>query len=302
MGDIVTAAAVMAGLGFFFGTVLALAYRFLAVDEDPRVEIVEGLLPGSNCGACGEPGCRALAEKLVAGDVAPAKCTVSSPEGLATLADFLGVEAGEEEKRVARLHCAGGLGRALQVAAYEGTESCRAAHLVAGGGLECSWGCLGLGDCEVACTFDAIAFNPLRLPVVSVERCTACGDCVEACPRDLFTLQPVSHHLVVQCRAPLAAEAARRVCRVVCDACGRCAQDAPGDLVRMEGNLPVVDYAGGGPATQEIVERCPTGAIRWVEGQQLTDLPAPENVGFDLVVAARAADGARNDLRGGAHG
>ena len=272
MSEILTAAAIMGGLGLAFGAVLAFAHRFLRVEEDPRLERVVELLPGSNCGACGEPGCRALAEKLVGGTVAPSKCTVSSRLQIEAIAEFLGVEAGEEVKRVARLHCAGGLGRALQVARYEGFPSCRAAHLVGGGGLECTWGCLGLGDCEVACTFDAIVMNALRLPAVDVEACTACGDCVDACPRDLFDLMPVTHRLIVQCRAPLAADEARRLCKVACDACGRCAQDAAPGLIRMVGNLPVVDYTAGGPAAPEATWRCPTGAIQWVEGEQFAEL------------------------------
>ncbi len=279
MTNLLTAAAIMAGLGLFFGTVLALAYRFLRVEEDPRLDLVEEMLPGSNCGACGEPGCRGLAEKLVAGEVQPAKCTVSSPEGLVSIAEFLGVDAGEEEKRVARLHCAGGLGRALQVAAYEGYESCRAAHQVGGGGRECSWGGLGRADCREACDFDAIAMNALALPVVDVEKCTACGDCVDACPRDLFRIEPLGHNLIVQCSAPLAADEARRICKVVCDACGRCAQDAAGGLIHMENNLPVVDYSAGGPAAPEATWRCPTGAIQWVVGGQFADDPAHQAPG-----------------------
>ena len=271
MSPILTAAAIMGGLGLFFGTVLAVAYRFLRVPEDPRVGLVEDLLPGSNCGACGEPGCRALAEKLVGKVVAPSKCTVSSPEGIEAIANLLGVEAGSEEKRVARLHCAGGVGRARQIAAYRGEPSCRAAHLVAGGGQECTWGCLGLADCEVSCDFDAISMNSLSLPVVDVDKCTACGDCVDACPRDLFEILPLSHALIVQCKAPLAAEEARALCTVACDACARCAQDAAPGLIRMENNLPVVDYGAGGPAEPDATFRCPTGAIRWVTGNQFPD-------------------------------
>jgi len=147
---------------------------------------------------------------------------------------------------------------------------------VGGGGLECSWGCLGLGDCEVACTFDAIDMNILRLPQVDVDACTACGDCVDACPRDLFDIQPIDRHLIVQCSAPLAAEEARRVCKVVCDACGRCAQDSPPGLIEMKNNLPVIDYSAGGPARPDATFRCPTGAIRWVEREQFVELgPAP---------------------------
>ena len=275
MNEITTSAMIMGGVGLFFGAALAVAFKFLRVDEDPRVELVEGLLPGSNCGACGEPGCRALAEKLVAADLAPSKCTVSSPEGIDRIAELLGVDAGKTEKRVARLHCAGGKGSSLQIAAYQGHESCRGAHLVAGGGKECTWGCLGLADCEVSCTFDAIRMNNELLPVVDVDKCTACGDCVAACPRDLFEILPLSHRLIVQCKAPLAADEARAICKVVCDACGRCAQDAAPGLITMVNNLPVVDYAAGGPASPEATLRCPTGAIQWVPGEQFTTEAEP---------------------------
>ncbi len=268
MQTILQAALIMGGLGAFFGLVLAVAHRLLRVEEDPRIDAVEEMLPGSNCGACGEPGCRAFAEKVVGGERAPSGCTVSSPGELEAIASFLGVDAGEQEKIVARLHCAGGLGRARELADYEGFESCRAAHLVAAGGRRCVWGCLGLADCERACDFDAIDMNADRLPVVDVDRCTACGDCVEVCPRDLFELMPVGHHLIVQCSAPVAAEEARAMCTVACDACGRCAQDAAEGLIEMRDNLPVVDYARGGPARPEATARCPTGAIRWVEGRQ----------------------------------
>jgi len=275
MSTILLAAAIMGGLGAFFGLVLAVANRFLKVDEDPRIDTVEELLPGSNCGACGEPGCRAFAERVVAGNAAPSGCTVSSPSGIESIAEFLGVEAGEQEKRVARLHCAGGLGRARDLADYEGFESCRAAHLVAAGGKKCIWGCLGLADCAEACTFDAIHMNDDRLPVVDVDKCTACNDCVVVCPRDLFELLPISHHLIVQCSAPVAAEEARAMCSVACDACGRCAQDAAPGLIEMRDNLPIVDYARGGPATPDATVRCPTRAIQWVVGQQF---PSPRVV------------------------
>lgn len=268
MGHIAIAAGIMAGLGLFFAVVIAVAYRFLRVPEDPRLEVVEGMLPGSNCGACGQPGCHAFAEKLIDGAEPPSRCTVSSSESIDEIAAFLGVDPGAQEKRVARLHCAGGRAQAKQIAEYEGFESCRAATVVSGGGKGCSWGCLGLGDCERVCTFDAIAMNANGLPVVSEDLCTACGDCVEECPRDLFEILPVSHALLVQCSALLAGDEARAVCRVACDACGKCALDAAPGLIRMVNNLPVVDYAAGGPARPDATYRCPTGAIQWIKGGQ----------------------------------
>ncbi len=260
----------MAGLGTFFGASLAVANRFLRVEEDPRLDVIEEMLPGSNCGACGEAGCRAFAEKLIESVRAPSACTVSSQDGVEAIAAFLGVDPGKQEKRVARLHCAGGLGLARQIAEYEGHVSCRAAHVLGGGGKGCVWGCMGLDDCMVACTFDAIHMNDLKLPVVDIEKCTACGDCVDACPRDLFEILPLSHALIVQCNAPLEGDEARAICQVACDACGRCAQDAAPGLIQMRNNLPVVDYGAGGPAAPEATYRCPTGAIQWVEGEQFT--------------------------------
>lgn len=260
MSSILTAASIMGGLGASLAAVLAVAYRRLKVEEDPRIDEVEAMLPKSNCGACGQPGCRAFAEKLVLGELPPARCSVSSPDAVAAIAGWLGVDAGEAEKRVARLHCAGGRSHAVQGAVYSGFESCRAATLVSGGGKVCAWGCLGLADCELACSFGAIHMDEERLPVVDPARCTACGDCVRACPKGLFEVLPLAKALLVQCKAPLAGEAATAVCRVACDACGRCAADAP-DLIHLVNNLPVIDYASALPQGPEATRRCPTGAI-----------------------------------------
>jgi len=273
IGSLATGALILGGLGLLFGVILAVAHRLLKVEEDPRLEQVEDLLPGSNCGACGEPGCRAFAERLVASDRAPSGCTVSSPEGIVALASFLGVEAGQAHKRVARLHCAGGLGRARQMADYEGYESCAGAALSGGGGKSCAWGCLGLADCDRACTFSAITMSADRLPVVDVHLCTACGDCVQACPKDLFEILPLDMPLLVQCKTPLASDAARALCTVACDACGRCAQDAPQGLITMQNNLPVVAQDLVQLATPVPTVRCPTGAIRWVPIAQFQDRP-----------------------------
>lgn len=280
MSSYFIAPAIMTGLGFSFALILAVAYRYLRVAEDPRIEETETLLPGSNCGACGEPGCRAFAEKLVAGQTSPGHCTVASPEIVDAVAALLDVDPGGRERRIARLHCAGGKAQAYQIAEYRGFESCRAASVVSGGGKGCAWGCLGLADCQVVCGFAAIEMNANGLPVVDPITCTACGDCVDACPRDLFELVPESHHLFVQCSTPLAGDIALSLCTAACDACGRCAADAAPGLVRMEDNRPSVDYSAGGPARPEATFRCPTGAIQWVSGKQFQEpMRAPARSG-----------------------
>ena len=226
MNSLLVAPAIMVGIGLFFGTVLAIAQRFLKVDEDPRIEATNELLPGTNCGACGQPGCLPFAEKLVTGEVDPGECTVSTDENIEQIAEYLQVDAGRAEKLVARLRCNGGHLQANQIAEYRGFEGCRAASIVSGGGKGCAWGCLGLADCEAACTFDAIHMNANGLPQVDTEKCRACPDCVAACPRDLFELVPLSQKLYVQCNIPLAGIAATQLCSTACDACGKCVADA----------------------------------------------------------------------------
>ncbi len=255
MNSLLVAPAIMVGIGLLFGTILAIAQRFLKVDEDPRIEATNDLLPGTNCGACGEPGCLPFAEKLVSGEVDPSQCTVGTAESIEQIAEFLEVDAGRAEKLVARLRCGGGGLQAHQIAEYRGFEGCRAAAVVSGGGKGCSWGCLGLADCEVACTFDAIHMNSNGLPQVDTEKCRACPDCVAACPRDLFELVPLSQKLYVQCNTPLAGMAATQLCSVACDACGKCVADAAPGLISMQDNLPVIDYSAGGPARPEAIFR-----------------------------------------------
>jgi len=267
-GGIAGSAAILGGVGIFFAAVIAFVHSKFRVWEDPRIDIVAGLLPGANCGACGQPGCRAFAEKAVAGALAPAQCTVASPDVRSEIAGFLGVDVGQAAQRVARLLCAGGTDVAANRAEYLGLVTCKAAAAVAGGQKGCVWGCLGLEDCAVACTFDAIRMNEVGLPVVIPDKCTACGDCVRACPKDLFVVMPIEQKLLVQCKSLLEGEAAEALCRVACNACGKCALDAAPGVIEIKNGLAVVDYTKNDLAGSEATRRCPTGAIVWVEGPQ----------------------------------
>jgi Na+-translocating ferredoxin:NAD+ oxidoreductase RNF subunit RnfB len=260
---VLTAVGAIGGLTFFLTTLLVFANRKLRVDEDPRIDLVEDMLPHANCGACGLPGCRPFAEALVAGTVQPGKCTVSSAGGRQRIASFLGVDVGVVEKRVARLACAGGANVARLRARYDGLATCLAAAQVAGGGKGCFWGCLGFGDCAEVCDFDAIRMDRQGLPVVDEAKCTACGDCVEICPKDLFSLQLASHRLWVACKSLEAGDEVLEDCEVACTACARCAMDAP-QLITMRNNLPVVDY-GRYVDSRAPIQRCPTGAIVWID-------------------------------------
>lgn len=273
---VLQAVLVLAGVCLLFGLLIATANARLRVDEDPRIDAVADMLPGSNCGACGYAGCRSFAEGVVGGSTTPAQCTQMTPEAIAGVADYLGVEAGSAVRRVARLLCMGGTHVARQQAEYRGLATCAAADVIAGGGKACAWGCLGLADCAEACDYEAIRMDEHGLPQVLPERCTACGDCVDACPRGLFEVMPVDRKLIVQCRSRLEGDEALAVCQVACNACGRCAQDAAAGVVSIVDGLAVVDQAQNERAGPEAVARCPTGAIAWVEGAQQVPAGAPQ--------------------------
>ncbi|TVQ28175.1 MAG: RnfABCDGE type electron transport complex subunit B [Wenzhouxiangella sp.] len=258
---------VLAALAVLLSSGLLLAGRFLRVDEDQRLEKLVSLLPGTNCGACGQPGCRAFAEALLKGEAVPAACSVSSVEARLRIAHFLEVPVGEAERRVARLACAGDRNTARFLADYQGEPSCAAASVVDDGGKACAWGCLGLGDCERSCDYDAITMSPRGLPVVNEARCTACGDCVRACPKDLFRIVPERQPLWVACNNPLEGNDLLESCTVACTACERCVRDAP-QWLTMEGNLPVPVESGQGQPPRHAIDRCPTGAIVWIENGQ----------------------------------
>ena len=276
---ILLAVAILGGVGLVFAMLIAIANAKLKVWEDPRIDVVTGMLPGANCGACGLPGCRAFAEKLVAGTTQPAGCNVANGEARSAIASYLGVDAGEAVKVVARMLCAGGTRVARQQAEYRGLSTCAAAAAVAGGGKGCAWGCLGLADCVRACGFDAMAMNADGIPVIDLEKCTACGDCVEVCPKDLLALHPVDRRLLVQCRNLIAGDRVVEECQVACTTCGKCVMDAAPGLISIASGVAVVNYDLGDLYDPKAVERCPTGAIVWLTGAQFAEQPSPPVAG-----------------------
>ncbi len=267
---------ILGGVGLAFGILIALANANLTVWEDPRIGVVTSILPGANCGACGLPGCRSFAEAAVAGTIQVSQCSVATEASRDQIAGYLGVDAGVAVKRVARLLCAGGTDVAIQRAEYRGVATCGAAAAVAGGGKGCTWGCLGLADCERSCDFGAIHMNAHGIPVVDPVACTACGDCVEACPKTLFTILPVDQPLLVQCKNLMVGDDILSQCEVACTACGKCVQDAEPGLISIASGVAVVNQELAALADARAVARCPTNAIVWLSGAQFTRAPVSE--------------------------
>ena len=103
------------------------------------------------------------------------------------------------------------------------------------------------------------------LNVVDANKCTACEDCVDICPKNLFSIQPVTHQLWVACKNLLRDEEAEAQCEVACTGCEKCAKDAPSGLIQIKQNLARVDYSRNDLASPIPIQRCPTGAIVWLD-------------------------------------
>ncbi|ADN02223.1 RnfABCDGE type electron transport complex subunit B [Spirochaeta thermophila] len=270
MSIIVASVATLVVMAAVFALILYWASRRFAVEEDPRVAAVTELLPGINCGACGFPGCAGLAQALVEGadrgDTSGLFCPPGGEETMTRIGAFLGVELGGKDIPVAVLRCGGSCEAAPPKFIYEGTRTCRIAHMASMGEGGCPYGCLHYGDCAEACPFDAISMDPVTgLPVVDEEKCTACGVCVEVCPRNLFELTPRGkrgRRVWINCRNTEKGALARKNCAVACIGCGKCVKvcETVTQAITLEHNLAYIDPVKC-IACGKCVAECPTGAI-----------------------------------------
>lgn len=253
----------MAGLGFFFASVLAFMDRKLKVKENPITEKIENALPGLNCGVCGFMGCRQYAEALMKGKVKTNLCKPGGEDVSREISGILGIKAEKKSRETAILHCCAGNSVRKKKANYVGIKTCQAAHNTFGGEALCDYGCLGYGDCLKACPFGAISMVD-GLPKVDKTKCTACGRCVSRCPRSLFTIEKIDspNFAYVACSNLDKGPEAKKICPVACIACGIC-QRLTGGTFYVDGNLARVHSEGLNNlnSTKEIVDKCPAKCI-----------------------------------------
>jgi electron transport complex protein RnfB len=250
----------LGALGLIFGVGLAIASKWLSVKQDPRLEQIHGLLPGSNCGACGGAGCFGFAEALLSGKMDVSACRLSEESVREEIAKLLGEKVEKRVRKIAALHCDGGI-RVKDKYTYQGIADCAAANLLLGGQKECFSGCLGFASCVKVCPFAAISMSSERLPVVDKDKCKACNKCVVACPKKLFSLIPLTHNIYVACSTHEPGKDTKAVCPVGCIACRLCEKACKFDAIQVVDNLAVIDYAKC-TSCADCVQVCPMKTIR----------------------------------------
>jgi electron transport complex protein RnfB len=154
------AALILLGLGL--GALLGFASVRFKTEGDPIVEKINALLPQTQCGQCGYPGCRPYAEALAAGD-AINKCVPGGGATIQDLADLLGRE----------------------VVALDGEEKPKTVAYI----REAE--CIGCTKCIQACPVDAIFGAAKHMHTIIASECTGCDLCVEPCPVDCIEMRVI---------------------------------------------------------------------------------------------------------------
>ncbi len=264
----------MGGIGVILALGLGLASKKFHVEVDERIQQVEEVLPGINCGACGFAGCSSFAEAVINGEAEINGCPVGGEVVAEKIAEILGVEGETNETVKAQLLCGGGIKETKKLSEYSGIQTCKAAESINGGTKSCQYSCMGFGDCMEVCPFDAIEMSENGLPIIDKEKCTGCGKCVVACPKNIITLAPEDKLNHIRCSSHDPGKVVSKICEVGCIGCSLCVKACPVDAITMEDNLAVIDYdkcINCGICS----EKCPTGTIefngRLIEKVVITD-------------------------------
>jgi Na+-translocating ferredoxin:NAD+ oxidoreductase subunit B len=252
-------------LGLLSAVILYFIAQKFQVFEDPRIDEVQAILPAANCGGCGFAGCRNFAEALAKAETFEGlNCPVGGSSAMLLAAQILGKEPVANEPLVAVLLCNGTPSNRPLTSKYDGPRDCRIIHTLYTGESDCSFGCVGYGDCVTACSFDAMYIDKTTgLPVIIDEKCVACGLCVKACPKKIIELRKKAkkdRKIYVACSNTDKGGPARRACKVACIACNKCLNVCEFGAIKIENNLAYID-AFKCTFCRKCVTVCPTASI-----------------------------------------
>lgn len=215
-------------IGLLCGTAIYIVYIRVPhkVPGLRRIDEINSILPGMNCGACGYAGCFALAKELV--NNPDLTSTISCPmlagdqEAIKNLEIALGVSIDPSSlSKKAMMNCTG---NSPAIFDYSGIPSCKAAALQAGGFKRCPYACLGLGDCVLACNYDALSIDKEKgIAVIDYDKCTGCSLCVKECPQGLIQMVPGNSPIAFKCNyGELKPIPGRERCDFGCIHCRKC--------------------------------------------------------------------------------
>jgi len=163
IADDVLAIISLVALIALFGAVLSYAAIRFKTDEDPIVEQIDALLPQTQCGQCGHPGCRPYAEAIAAGEEHN-RCPPGGQQTIEELSKLL-------NREVLELDAEEGADVGIKKVAYIREDEC-----------------IGCTKCIQACPVDAILGAAKQMHTVIVSECTGCDLCVEPCPVDCIDM------------------------------------------------------------------------------------------------------------------
>ena len=167
---------VLTGLGLVFGLGLGWAAIRFKVQSDPVVERIDALLPQTQCGQCGYPGCRPYAEAISKDEADINQCPPGGDAGIRALADLLGREP-------------------KPLNPDNGEESPKTVVLID------EQSCIGCTLCIQACPVDAIVGATKLMHTVIASECTGCNLCLPPCPVDCIDIVALKTE-VPQWRSP----------------------------------------------------------------------------------------------------
>jgi electron transport complex protein RnfB len=163
--NILLAIVVLGGIAALFGALLGFASIRFKVDADPIVEQLDAILPQTQCGQCGYPGCKPYA-KAVADGEAINKCAPGGEDTIKKIADLMGVEVQPLDDT------------------HETDNRPKVAFII-------EEDCIGCTKCIQACPVDAILGAAKQMHTIIVDECTGCDLCVAPCPVDCIEMRVI---------------------------------------------------------------------------------------------------------------
>ncbi len=161
---------IMIGLALFLGLVLGYAAIKFKVAESPLVQKIDAILPQTQCGQCGFPGCKPYATAIAQGEADINQCPPGGEEGIRRLAELLGVDPKP-------LNAEHGVSKPKSVAVIDENL------------------CIGCTLCIQACPVDAILGAAKHMHTIIEKECTGCELCIPPCPVDCIYMRVIEEDL-----------------------------------------------------------------------------------------------------------